>query len=333
MKVVYIIIFLLALPSLTYPQHHIAGLVVDRQGTPIPYATIGIYTKNIGTYSFENGLFSLSIPKNYLQEKLTVSCIGYETISVEIGPLLNQDRITITLKESISHLNDVLVTPKNNTTHLRPTGIMQSISNGDISIAFPHRGSEVGLVIDNGGQPVVLNKISVKFKVQRLDSILLQARIYTLNAEKSPGDLLEHRLIKKVRAADGECHFDLKETLQIQGPVFISFQWLADAAHVANIDQYNATENEVIMKYMTSEFKNHSITLYNKKKISVRNELGKEVWSAKMANRDIAFLKTESEKIPKVSFLTTKAAGTTLYRSHSLGRWYRYDQNLIAWIE
>ena len=82
MSVRLVILFALLLCSYVgSAQHVVEGVVQDLNGKPIPYATIGIPDKNVGTYSFENGFFSLKIPEDYLQDSLMFSCIGFETIS------------------------------------------------------------------------------------------------------------------------------------------------------------------------------------------------------------------------------------------------------------
>ena len=112
MSVRLVILFALLLCSYVgSTQHVVEGVVQDLNGKPIPYATIGIPDKNVGTYSFESGFFSLKIPADYLQDSLMFSCIGFETVSRKMNELSITQPNIITLQESVSYLDEVTVTP------------------------------------------------------------------------------------------------------------------------------------------------------------------------------------------------------------------------------
>ncbi|MHA6250088.1 carboxypeptidase-like regulatory domain-containing protein [Pontibacter sp. CAU 1760] len=64
------------------------GEVVDRfQNKPVPYATIGIKGKSLGTVADENGRFSFTIPATAVSdvEPVTVSCVGYKSVETNVS--------------------------------------------------------------------------------------------------------------------------------------------------------------------------------------------------------------------------------------------------------
>ena len=63
----------------------IAGSVIDTvTKEPLFFVNIGIKHKNIGTTSWKNGSFSLTIPKLYDNDTLTLSMVGYYELHVPI---------------------------------------------------------------------------------------------------------------------------------------------------------------------------------------------------------------------------------------------------------
>lgn len=82
----------------------VKGIVVDASNQePIPFATIMIKDKSVGTTSDLNGNFSISIPVG--SEFLQVNFIGYQPMQV---PITN-DYITIKLAQSVLALEEVMV--------------------------------------------------------------------------------------------------------------------------------------------------------------------------------------------------------------------------------
>ena len=68
----------------------VEGLVVDKEsGEPITFANVAIAGENIGTISDEDGSFSIKIDKQFNENTLGVSFVGYETCYIPINDLDN----------------------------------------------------------------------------------------------------------------------------------------------------------------------------------------------------------------------------------------------------
>ena len=80
----------------------IRGKVMDRKSKkPIPFASAALSGINTGTITNEEGVFSLKIPSEYLDSVLTISCIGYESISL---PSIN-----LAIGENVVPLNPIRI--------------------------------------------------------------------------------------------------------------------------------------------------------------------------------------------------------------------------------
>jgi hypothetical protein len=65
-------------------QIKIEGVVFDQFDDPIPYTSVGIVKKNIGTSSTEEGSFSFYVTNNELLDTLEISSIGFEPIEISV---------------------------------------------------------------------------------------------------------------------------------------------------------------------------------------------------------------------------------------------------------
>lgn len=80
--------------------------------TPIPFATIGVKNRIIGTVADSIGRFQLSISTDSIGPKnpLIVSCIGYTSLEINARDIKNAQQI-IALSPSVNYLNQVTVKP------------------------------------------------------------------------------------------------------------------------------------------------------------------------------------------------------------------------------
>ena len=81
----------------------VSGVVNDEAGEPIIGASIKVQGSKEGAITDFNGNFSVKAASN---ATLSISYVGYETLSVQVG---GRSNITITLKEDNTTLNDVVV--------------------------------------------------------------------------------------------------------------------------------------------------------------------------------------------------------------------------------
>lgn len=89
----------------------IGGKVVDKKTKrPIPFASAVLSGTNSGTITNEEGVFTLKIPADYIDSILTISCIGYESISLPSGHLAPGDN-EVMLNPVRFSIREVVVRP------------------------------------------------------------------------------------------------------------------------------------------------------------------------------------------------------------------------------
>ena len=107
-------IFILLLIFMTYTLHsqkniQISGKVIDDNGNEIPFAAIGILSKNVGTTSTEDGTFYFQISIHELKDTLSISSLGFSTYKLPVSQLTQNEKMVIVLDEKTTSLNEVVV--------------------------------------------------------------------------------------------------------------------------------------------------------------------------------------------------------------------------------
>ena len=106
-----LILLLVFLPSNLEAQKNIpiTGKIVDDNDNEIPFAAIGIISKNIGTTSTEDGTFYFQISPNELKDTLSISSLGFSTYLLPVAQISLNEKMVIVLKEKTTSLNEVVV--------------------------------------------------------------------------------------------------------------------------------------------------------------------------------------------------------------------------------
>ncbi|HEX8507789.1 MAG TPA: carboxypeptidase-like regulatory domain-containing protein [Hymenobacter sp.] len=96
-------------PALAQGPILLRGRVVDAEtNQPIPNAQVGVAGNRIGTSTNEDGRFALSIPPQYLQEKLEVALLGYRNYAQALPPSPGAE-LRVALQISPAALGEVRV--------------------------------------------------------------------------------------------------------------------------------------------------------------------------------------------------------------------------------
>jgi hypothetical protein len=95
------------IPYISYRK--ISGLVKDHNSKKaLPYASIGIRGKHVGTISNQDGEFSLSLSSENLNDTLVFSYVGYQNAEIKVADL-NKNHLDISLKEDFISLQEVII--------------------------------------------------------------------------------------------------------------------------------------------------------------------------------------------------------------------------------
>lgn len=95
------------IPYLSYRK--LTGFVkANNKKTSLPYASIGIRGKHIGTITNQNGEFSLTLSSENTMDTLVFSYVGYKNTELKIADIITNE-IEVTLKEDFISLQEVII--------------------------------------------------------------------------------------------------------------------------------------------------------------------------------------------------------------------------------
>ena len=109
---------------------HIQGTVVDRNGTPLPGASVVDPASKRGTVTDLDGHFTLDVDDRGTRTEVRISMIGMETQSVRPD---GRRTLHVVLEESATMLNDVVVTGYQTISKERSAGSFSIVDGQDIS--------------------------------------------------------------------------------------------------------------------------------------------------------------------------------------------------------
>jgi len=88
----------------------ISGKVIDNESKePLPFATIGIKDKSIGTITNLQGEFDFHIPRELQNDLFVINMLGYQTYEAPVWTLVESSSLVIEVKKSTTVLDEVLI--------------------------------------------------------------------------------------------------------------------------------------------------------------------------------------------------------------------------------
>lgn len=150
----YLLFFLLSASFSLNAQIKVQGKVIDsKTQASLPFATVGIKNKGVGTVTDENGQFNFEIPTDSVgkNDNLIISSVGYKQTEIAILDF-NKGFQTVTLTPAVVALNEVTVKPsKFKTKVFGRTGrsaIMSTRMITERNHVSDDLGKEIGTVLD-----------------------------------------------------------------------------------------------------------------------------------------------------------------------------------------
>jgi hypothetical protein len=113
MKKKTIITALLALITMTgQAQITLKGSIINEQGEKIEYVSVGLEKDSIGTITDANGNFTIEIPANRKND-LVFTHVSFQKAVVPYEAYANGQQLTVTMKDKVVELAEVVVGKKN----------------------------------------------------------------------------------------------------------------------------------------------------------------------------------------------------------------------------
>ncbi len=323
MRIILLIAFLWNVTSVK--SQTFSGRVFTEKGEPIPFVSIGVKEKDVGTYSFLDGSYTVNLRGVSSEDTLIFSTIGYQKASFRIDEIPE----LVNLREDIRELDEVTINP----SQTQFFGIQKKKSSSDISISRPYNGAEVALLVELPHDSLWIGGISLNVRTSNIDAYKIRVKLYRVHsATEKPGELIESiSLFSQDSIAEGTIHFVPTSSIPIAGPIFISFEWLVTKSEAGLIKKFR-DQPLPIMSKLRKEFPENPITIYNQSRIEIENQQGKMIKRIRLDKASKKALATRAEELPVLKFQTTKSNLATYYRTHSHGRWSRYHQSLVAGV-
>lgn len=152
-----------ASPVVQDSTKQVSGTVTDETGTPLSGASVSLQGNGAnGTYTDENGLFSLSAPQG---GALVVSYVGFET---KVVPVDQRSTYRITLIEEGSVLDEVVVVGYSTQVKKEITGSVAIVDVEDMSSTPAGTGEQLlqgrasGLNVTTSGSPGSASNIRIR---------------------------------------------------------------------------------------------------------------------------------------------------------------------------
>lgn len=208
-----ILLLLFTLP--VFAQTEITGVVVDKNGNPIPYVTITKENQNTITNSEVDGTFKIVSTKD---SKLIFSAVGFETKTVKPS---QADKVV--LNKVIFELEEVLIKSQKRKT------ITIGKSKGTVRIfeANDWTGKTFQYSDEMKAYPFLK---SIRFySLNELDSVKVNIMVKRVNPDGSPGsDLLENNAVATLKKGDRYTSVNMEKfVIQIpENGIFVSIQGL-----------------------------------------------------------------------------------------------------------
>ena len=148
-------VILLSTFSLFAQDRTITGVVADREGNPLPNATITIKGRATSVVSRANGTFTISVPPD--AQVLVVSYVGAQPVEVNLD---GKTHFPVSLDMTDTKLSEVVVIGYGNTKRVNLTSAQTSVSAKEIektintTVEQAIQGRAAGVyVTQNSGQP------------------------------------------------------------------------------------------------------------------------------------------------------------------------------------
>ncbi|CAN5565177.1 hypothetical protein BH11BAC2_BH11BAC2_04140 [soil metagenome] len=113
-----IILHILSFPAAAQSQRLITGIIKDdATKSPIPFVSVSLKHKFIGTSTNDDGAFDFYIPEDAADDTLVINSLGYRSVYFAVNTI--DKSIMVALKSNLIELKEVVITPLNPTDYIR----------------------------------------------------------------------------------------------------------------------------------------------------------------------------------------------------------------------
>ena len=232
MKMIFLQIFLSCLiTQFSFSQNNLVGQVLNAQTKEeLPYVNIGLVDKNLGTVSDDSGFFELEVDAlQYPNAILRFSMIGFENQDFKLKEFIDKQVLTVTLKEKVTVLKEVIVSKKRTKFQ---TKILGNKTNSQLiyaSFTTNKLGNEMGFVVRKRKNPMILKKFNLSLVENNYGLIRFRLNFYDIKEGFPKNTLLKENIIVETDISKGIVSKDLTPyEIVIDQDFFVSIEWIED---------------------------------------------------------------------------------------------------------
>ena len=248
LKITFSVLILL-ISSIGYCQT-IEGTVVNASsGKPLSYVHIGVFNKNLGVISDQQGHFKIDLKNTNKEQFLSFSIIGYAKKDIRIGDLGNG--IHVKLQPIAYQLEEVVVRDaKINETFQVGFTKPSKTTSGSANKDHFGWGMELGVIVPYGGRSGRVESIHFHHRYNTLDSVLYRLNIYELKNNYPDASILTEEIFVMCRKKDKWVSKNVSDLgLDFNRNLFFSVevvrQWKGNANNIVLFWSHPKNANEV----------------------------------------------------------------------------------------
>lgn len=238
-------------------QTNISGKIFDKStNEAIPFASIGIKGKTLGTVSDENGNFEISLKNMLDTDSLKISAIGYQSKSFSLAKAKSFTGEKIYLAQASVQLSEVTVKPTKTITKV----LGNKNYNTNIQCSFQgidgqYKGVEAAIRANNKkGREIWFEKLNFFIiKNNMKDSAIFRLNLYRKDKDGLPGEnILYKPIVFKSKVSGGIVEVDLKKyNVHTNDDFFISLECLSEQMTKDNLSFSGSIKGPAYFKMAT----------------------------------------------------------------------------------
>lgn len=215
--------------ALYAPAQTVSGTVRDAStGETMPYVSIGLMGKAIGTVSDSGGAYSFPAEPDYLSDTVRFSYIGYRPYDTTVAALLEPGAGEVTLERLEMVINKITVHPaeyKRKTLGNTHKKSMMSLT------ALPEtRGFELGVIMKIKKR-ALLENVTINITSCTYDDMIYRLNIYEMKYDLVGQNILTEPIYAYCPRTDEPMSLEIdleKYDIVTDGDIFIVFEHIDD---------------------------------------------------------------------------------------------------------
>jgi hypothetical protein len=201
----------------------------QRTHRPIPYVSIGIKGKNVGTVADEKGHFSLRVPAALTGDSLTFSAIGYQVQVFSISHLAAAPQQTVLLREKPTELQEVVVRARATKTRRLGTTTHNPLLWGNVRDKETQDIVEFAKFIPLANTPSEVLKAHIFLRRPTVDTVTFRLNFYHAGPDRPAERVVERTILVRTAIRNGWLTIDLAPyALTLHTDFYLGFEFLPD---------------------------------------------------------------------------------------------------------